>query len=544
MKYQTLGYLFSTALLSTIFIHTSAYADEITTTSRIKSVNIFRNDGAEITRTINVVIPAGTHEIIISDLPHSFEKENLGALSLNGNVSIVSVKTEEKLKKSGNDNQEQIARELEKLKSELSAVNNRIQTTDLQLNFIKSISNERGEKKDSLQEWQSKFDFISNTIPELLNTKTSSLEEQATVLKKIAQLNRELANAGKLRDYYYESRIKVAANSASDTEIELFYITEDATWDTDVTSFLDSERKSITLKLAANITQDSDENWESVDLTLSTTLPNLDETEVPSSEFISIFEPRTEFRKAETRLKSTPAFGGGTNEDIEEIVVTASLINTQRTSFDTSISLSTPTTLNSDSEVQTIPLAEYIFPIKEFIVTASPLFSGNTAFLYAEANLDNLEFPLETVQSTLIRDGNYLGAMDWPALLPDSITRLPFGQDTLINIESVEIPPEDGDTGFFGSKRVEEKRYLFTVTNNHDIEQTIEIYDRMPVSAHEDVKVTALKSATKPSEKDLNGKAGVIKWVKTLKPGEVWNIRHEYRITYPEKQRISRRNTK
>ncbi|UTW53813.1 mucoidy inhibitor MuiA family protein [Kordiimonas sp. SCSIO 12610] len=547
MKYQTLGLLFSTALLTSSFLSTQIIAVEIQTTSKIDNVSIYREDGAEIVRVIKVNVPAGNHEIIVSDLPYTIDLESLGALSLNSNVNIISLKTEEKTKGiASNQEQERIKNELEKLKSKLSELTNNIQTTDLQLGFIKSISNESGDKKDNLQEWQSKFQFISTTIPELLSTKTKAISDLAKTRKEIKKLNQELENAGKAQDYYYQARIKVSANSNSDADLELYYITEDATWDTSVTSFLDSEGKNITLKLAANITQDSDENWKNVGLTLSTTLPNLDETEIPSSEFISILEPGLKIETIAIRelLNEAPAFRGEENDDFEEVVVTGTRIKTQRTNFDTSITLDKPITINSDSEAQTFPLTDYQLPVKSFVVTASPLFSGETASLYAETDLDNLEFPLETVRSTLIRDGNYLGAVDWPTLLPDNIVRLPFGEDTLVKVSSTEIPPQDGDTGFFASKRVEEKRYLFTVTNNHNTEQTVEVYDRIPVSAHEDVKVTSLKSATKPTETDVENKPGVIKWVKTLKPGEVWEIRHEYRITYPEKQRISKRNTR
>jgi len=196
----------------------------------------------------------------------------------------------------------------------------------------------------------------------------------------------------------------------------------------------------------------------------------------------------------------------------------------------------------SDAEPHSILVKNYQVPVNDIIIKASPRFSGNNAYIYAKTNLNTLDVPLENLSANLTRDNNFLGETNWPNLIPSKETELPFGQDTQISVTYVELPAQDGETGIFSSKKVEQERYQFTITNNNTENVSVEIYDRIPVSTNEDIKVTLLKGTTKPTDDNVENKAGLVKWVKELKPGEVWNINHEYQITYPEKKQIIRQN--
>jgi uncharacterized protein (TIGR02231 family) len=545
MKYQTLGYLFSTALLSTTLISAPTLADIIKADTQITKATVYQNSGADVTRTGKVDIPTGSHEITISNLPQSLQNTDvIRAFFSNKNITINSIKTEHIFDESTpNAEQKRLKGEIEKLEIAISDLVTMRETAELKLKFITAISQEKSDIKDSAEEWQAKLTLISENLPTLKKEITTLKRSIKSETNKLTTLKQQLNNTGLVKKPYYETHIAVLNSAeATSADFTLTYAVRNAGWSTSLNAALNSSDDEIEVKLNGSIYQNSGEDWNNIKLALSTTRPRVGALPEIPSEFLSVYVPqpapiaRSSAKIQMDRMESFEA------SNAEEIIVTGSRL--RQTQFDANYELYQNVTIVADREAQSVPIKQYTFKASDIVLKATPRFAGTSPYIYALSDMKALDTQLTNVNVNLTRDGNYLGSMQWPNLTPNTETSLPFGIDTKTDIKITELPPEDGDTGFFNSKRVEETRYLFTVTNNHDVEQTIEIYDRMPVSAHKDVKVTTLKSATKPSEKDLNGKAGVVKWVKTLKPGEIWNIHHEYRITYPEKQRISRRNTK
>ena len=546
MKYQTLGYIFSTPIISTLFISAPTWADVIKADTKITKATIYQNAGADVTRTGTLQIPSGSHEIIISNLPRSLQRsDQIRAFFGHQNITINSIKTERLFQElEPNTEQQQLKDEIEKQEIVIADLNTTLETAELKLKFITSISREKSDVKDSAEEWKAKFTLISENLPALKQEIASLKRSIKNETEALNRLKQKLDSTGFIQKPYYETRIAVSNTANTTTDFSLTYMVNNTGWNTWLNAGLNTSERTIDIKLNGSIYQNSGEDWHDIKLALSTTRPRVGALPDLPSEFISIYEPQLEsvVQSAPRLNRFAKTEADYADEVPEEIVVTGSRL--RQTQFDANYEIAENVTILADREAQSVPIKQYTLNTSDIVLKANPQFAGSSAYIYALSELNALETQLTNVNVNLTRDNNYLGSMRWPNLIPNTETGLPFGIDTKIDIKVNEIPPEDGDTGFFNSRRVEEERFLFTVTNNHDVDQTIEIYDRMPVPAHEDVKVTSLKSATKPTEKDLDGKAGVVKWVKTLKPGEIWNIRHEYRITYPEKQRISRRNTK
>jgi uncharacterized protein (TIGR02231 family) len=550
MKYGTLGFLFTTAIVTSTFLASDAFADTIDASTQITRATIYQNNGADVTRTGRIQIPSGNHEIIISNLPISIRNtDQIRAGFTNQGIAINSIKTERVYR------EPKATAEQERLKAAIEAQD--ITVTDLkanrdaiklQLDLLTNIAKGPSEKQDSAEEWQAKLGFIGKTLPSLQKEVSSISRSIKKEEDKLSAQQKQLQDTGIAPEAYYETRLSVYAERPVTTDLTFTYIVNNTGWNTNLNASLNSTDETVSLKLVGSVYQNTGENWDNIELALSTTRPRTGALPTIPSEFVSIYDPDQErslgrvsrFMKGAVQSELADAAP-------EEVVVTGSRqreASVERTTFDANFVLPGKVSIISDREAQTLPIKRYSLGKTDIVLRANPRFAGTNGYVYAVSDLKSLDTQLNNVRVNLNRDNTYLGKMRWPVLTPNNETGLPFGLDSQLDIKVTEIPPEDGDTDFFNSKRAEEKRYLFTVTNNHASEQTIEIYDRIPVSAHEDVKVTTLKSATKPSEKDLDNKAGVIKWVKTLKPGEIWNIRHEYRITYPEKQQISRRSSR
>ncbi len=66
----------------------------------------------------------------------------------------------------------------------------------------------------------------------------------------------------------------------------------------------------------------------------------------------------------------------------------------------------------------------------------------------------------------------------------------------------------------------------------------ITVMDRMPVPRDERIKVELLKQSTKPTEKDVEERKGVLAWTEDYEPGEELAVVFGYAVTYPEDESV------
>ena len=291
-----------------------------------------------------------------------------------------------------------------------------------------------------------------------------------------------------------------------------------------------AEEKQADIKLKAEVSQSSGEAWDDVALSLSTSRPAWNiAAPVMNSQFLRVRD-KDDYRQMDMAMPA-PAAAERYEEARARKSSAAPMVSQTATTYDMNFTLNMPVDLPANGTPQQFLVKDVDLPA-EIVTRVTPRYDSEHAYVYADVTLEGLP-RLSNITARLARDGHYAGRGTWPNLVPGEKVELPFGADSGISVETITIPSNDGDTGFFGKRKVEEERVIYKVTNNRDKAAVIEVTDRLPVAAHEDVKVETLKGATPATTKDVEGKAGVITWKKELKPGEVWEIHHEYRITYP-----------
>jgi uncharacterized protein (TIGR02231 family) len=156
----------------------------------------------------------------------------------------------------------------------------------------------------------------------------------------------------------------------------------------------------------------------------------------------------------------------------------------------------------------------------------------HSAFLEATFKFEQ-DAPLEAGVLKLYRDGAYVGEAASAAFLPGSDVRVPFGVDERIKVNVRDESAQSAERGVISKQVTRETRQRYEVTNYHAVTIPVEIIDRVPVSRNADVKVEVLKGATEPTQRDLDGKAGVLLWRFNAVPQQLQTVRHYYSIKYP-----------
>ena len=531
--------------LATLLAASPALAEEFEVLAPISSVKIHRDFGAIVNREVSVQLPAGNHSVVIGGLTDALDEDyGVRAKVVDGGGYVTQVNMDEVFMPArGRETQEQLITQIDALEQEQAADLANIEAINMQLRFIEDISKTTvgngGSYTDAtaaLASLQQSFEFVKTASRDLLSERAANEKRRKTRQQQIDALKRELNQTGGKTEKAIEGSVGVSMPTGGTLKLQISYLVEDANWDVETRAELDTGTNQTSIQLFAQISQETGEDWDSIPLVLSTTSPTTDIGHVsPDPVYLNLQDPRQLLSKVRSgRVNSADAAPYG----VEEVVVTGSqLIDYQAGEFDAEFTVASPSSIPADGSSQSMLVGTYQTSTAT-IVRTSPNWD-QTAFLYADGEFTGLP-SIVGPEASLTRGGTFIGSGTWPTLRAGQELQLPFGVDEQIKVEVITIPSEDGDTGIFNKRHVEETKQRFMVTNNHSTPMVIEVFDAMPNSMNEDLKVEPLRGATRASETDIDGQPGVIMWQREVAPGETWEINHWYRVSYPDDKNLVR----
>jgi len=125
-------------------------------------------------------------------------------------------------------------------------------------------------------------------------------------------------------------------------------------------------------------------------------------------------------------------------------------------------------------------------------------------------------------------DKNYVGKAQLNLQYMEDTLSLSLGRDPGIKITRKTLNDSYAKK-FIASKRHLERAYEFEVRNNKREAVKLVLYDQIPVSYNEDVKVILASG----SQSLLEESTGILTWDIDLNPGDEKTVKFQYEITYP-----------
>jgi uncharacterized protein (TIGR02231 family) len=166
----------------------------------------------------------------------------------------------------------------------------------------------------------------------------------------------------------------------------------------------------------------------------------------------------------------------------------------------------------------------------------------HTAYLYAKLALPKTSSLLLPGPVSLFRDGVFVGSGRLPQRSPGESRPLGFGADERVRVTQVVLTDKTSETGTFSKSRVEEHGYAITVKNLHTRPIEIQVADRMPVSAQEEIKVDfSVTAGPQPVPIEGENKRGLFRWNLNAAPDEEQKLIYVYRVTSPADKKIQYR---
>lgn len=525
-------------------------------TSTICSVTVYA-DRAQVTRKGVLNLKKGTHKIVFDELPDKLDKNSIQVSGL-GQAQLKDVKfkkkyyediPDEKIKKL-NDDKTQLLDILEEL-------NDSILNADSEKEFVKRISNkltDSTKKTDAAElipeKWIKMVEFHRRKLDELDAEIRDIKKKKRDVEKRLAKTEAEITNAGSNRTKVTNT-VELLADVKTDGEMEFFlsYIVKGPSWRPVYDLRIDSEKKSMNLTYNAIIKQNSSENWENVELKLSTAQPKISGTQPELSPWrIDIYKPPVYNDAVDFRAKTKKAavmpqmFAGDTPESYGKMDSKKELMEVEEASVETGATsvvfgISGGNTINSDNEDHKVCIMIHEFDA-HFRYSTVPKLS-QYAYLKAKV-LNSTEYPFLSGESNIFLDGSFVAKSKLNLVAPGEEFWIFLGVDESIKVEYKFIKKFEKTEGLISKRTKFIYNYLIEITNKKKTAEEIVVWDQLPITHNDDINVELIEPVyKKDSEKLKMNEFRYLEWFFKIKPLQKIEIPFNFSVEYPRDEKLT-----
>jgi len=512
--------------------------------SRVKEVTVFPSK-AKVTRTGRLDLPKGVSEISLSGLPPFIDIASL-QVSARSEVPTTILGIQESRVFLSNANQEELERlkqalqennsNLEQIKALLEGNQALITHCENLLAETRSVMFGLTNQKLSLEQHfeqvstisQHRENYVAERKEQLL--RYEQLVKEGEILKKqIKEYNATGSTEA--------SQVVVSINleEASPIELTMIYEREDCGWNPIYR--LNLAGAKLSLDYAAEVRQMSGEDWQDVQLKLSTTesrsygpLPELEPW------FIQKYIPRPPVQPRMLKTMSsdmapvpeaayaTQAMLSMQVEEMEAVLESKEYAVNFQVPYPVSMpSKDEPTRVNITS-------VELMYKLDLLVV---PRLSQN-AFRRLKIH-NNTPFTLLPGQATVFLDGDYLGETQLKFQPEGSHFDINYGIDGRIKVKR-ELARQEVSKKILQERTLNEYGYTITLVNDTNSVQECQVMDEIPLSRNDDIKVHLLEASPKPDHADdLNR----LTWNVSLQPNAEVTLRYRFSVEYPRDAQLS-----
>ncbi|MFA5517938.1 MAG: DUF4139 domain-containing protein [Spirochaetota bacterium] len=570
-------------IISVEFIYSEplTVSSAIAVGSAISSVKLFTNR-AEIARTSNLNLKKGMNTIIIDGLPDNlYDWSVKGTLPEKFDGKIMSIEiSKTALIEKKQKNILVIEKKLEELKELDSELIDELANIKQQENFLDSVtkfteqeaSKELSTRLPQTTVWNNTMDYISAKKKNIMTSKRSVHKKRKELAKKIQSLEFDLYQIagknyynsymklnkaieqntalietqqyGELSEQYEiqqkslmesqsgidtEKRLMLTIFSSEDstTDFSLTYIIPDTFWNMKYDFRANRNKNEIEVIVYSEIYQKTGEDWENVNLSLSTLTPvsNINIPQAPSW-YIDV---REEFPKVRSSA-SIKGLGAPASAKMDSAPVPARkpapIPEAEITSKGLSMEIAFPVkqTIESSKSYQKKYLKSYTVKTGkslDFFLQTVPQMSSNS---YLIANIINsTELPWLAGEAQIFLENEFVGKLNLPDTPINMNNELVLGIDPSVKSKKELVNKYEDKTGIFGGNRKIIYTYKITVENSTKDNKKITVIDNIPVSRNSEIKVEIEQSSLKPlddaeTKKSTDYARGVRKYILNMEP--------------------------
>ncbi len=521
----------------------TSWATNLTTPANISHVTVF-SDRAQITRQLSQTLPAGDSTLVINELPANLIKESIRVKGQGEHpITLLGLENQRVFNENlSNDRERKLATTLQRLNDELRGINDQIKSLNQQLVFINTLSQanpgrQNGKEHNSLpiEQWQQGWE----TIGQGAQTTYTAIHEQEILARsldrKISKTQRQLNQVRSGRKAFQQVKIRLHSEQATTANFELSYQIYGPSWQPTYDLYLDTQTQKITLRQQATVQQNTGEDWQDINLTLSTTSARSNTRPPELSPWFIDFELAREVsrmavsRKAnrldQAKFNSTAIF-----EASDMVAASPQIAKVHDTGFSAEYQLAGKISLASNNQAHSFTITEHLLDAA-LEIRAVPKYQA-TAYLFATTEYSG-KAPLPAGPLNIFRDNAYVGSSHLNATQSGDEIQLGLGEDPRVKISYEVLGNMRANKGLFNDKRRIEKHVAMTIENLHKRAMPILVEDQLPVAQDERINVEVLEQSTPTNHHKEDAQPGSMAWQYTYQSNEKRTLNFSYSVTYP-----------
>ncbi len=539
-----------------------AYALSVAGVSKVSSVMIYQQS-ARITRQAAVRLKAGEQSIVLTDILSEFDENSLtvaGQGEARVRIYGASLKREY-LQQAADPRVAEVQEQLVALDDAIAVLHNEGKVIERKDKYLASINLYAGNElpKELVSQMPAReylagiYDFLSVSAVQIEARREELRLKERELLKEKNVLQRQLAElqnspAAKVKRSIV---VEVACDQPGDFVLEVSYLVGGASWRPVYDARTQYEQSEIGLTLFGVIRNVTGEDWENVTLALSTVDPALG-GRMPQVESLLLnglqYEPyyssnanvdKKVARKAmlfKAEAFDSAELGQGAPASLSEAVVQTA--NVAQKGISVVYTIARPVSIKSDGVEAKFPVISQNLKA-DFKYSAYPRAVTN-AFLGSRVTNDK-EIQLLAGEVNLFLEGDYIGKSTIDAVGPGEEFDLYLGVDENVKVKREQLSRKIDDVLVMGiaSPNIEIKlERKLTVQNNKAQKSRVILFEAMPVSQNDRIKVRINSVNVEPNEKEWKERKGVWRWEFELGPNEKKEIIYSLSVVYPREMNV------
>ncbi|MBD3405724.1 MAG: mucoidy inhibitor MuiA family protein [Candidatus Lokiarchaeota archaeon] len=517
----------------------------------ISRVTVFR-DGARVVRTGKATLDKGPQKVVISDITEFAQEDSFRVKGSGpGALASIDVSYKERIFKPKKEI-EKLKKELEALQKEYEAVSDELEIHTARLTnvdqMVKEFSDHFGmvyaadegdiTQLTEIDEASSKLNKETTKKIRDLREKLKEIQEQITVIRgNIGDIesDRRIEN-------YFEVEVSLEMKEKGEIVLETTYQCNGAGWTPNYD--VDLVPKKANLRRIAMVKNQTREDWDKVNLVVSTATAKPVEAIEASPYIISVYHPPKpkpapasggkRMRKAAKRMDRVAAIASEPArppapepEPMIEEFADAS----EGASGITYYELPKPVSIPSDDERHPVTLTEETLDSRSIHYW----YADGMAEVVAQDEVTNGDNVILPGKVKVYADGDYIGETSIDLISPREEFKI--GTRTAYDVKATKklVDKQMEKAGITRGKLKRGYKYRLEIENFSKQEITIEIRDRVPHSLNPAIEVKVDWEQLELESKDL----GVMKWEEMIESGEKHQIEYQYEVEWEKDVTIS-----
>jgi len=524
-------------------------------TQGFKGVTIYP-DSALISRAANLKLSSGDQKIIFSDIIPDVDENSLRVSATpTENIKILGAQVKKEfLKEEVSERVRQIKDEIQKLEDEVDKLENNKKILSDEKEFLDSIrlySNgqipkDLVTKMPAVKDLDDTFKFLDTKLKEnyaqIIDTELQIRETQ----KKTDVLKRELSEvSGPQKKLKRSIIVNLEVLKPGTFDLVVSYLVRGAYWQPIYDARANFEESKVELVSYGIIKQTTGEDWQDVEISLSTAKPAIG-GRMPyiNPWFLRPYQPRVMKDEINGMLGSSRAkisyqYAALEKETAQEAnAPVAAYSQVEEKGIAVLYKLSKKATVKSDGSEHKLPISSQVLNAK-FEYSTYPRAVLNAYLGSRVTNAPNLQLLAGRVNIFL--DGDFVGTSGIDNIGPGEEFDLYLGADENVKVKREQIEKKVDETLIAGIPAATKRtifKYKLTVENYKSKKVNVKLFEAMPVSEDDRIKVKIDKVSLEPKQKDWKDRKGVWLWEIELEPRSKKEIFYNFIVDHPREMQI------